>query len=115
MPFVNSVCTVGYCVNLSSSHCLWKNLWFTDALEFGGVHAVVYSPDETMIAAGGSNDSEDIVGSIKIWNASTGKLVINLEPTREVPVSCLAWPGTERRLFRGQTIAKLGYGSRLRF
>jgi WD40 repeat protein len=71
-------------------------------LEFGGVNAVVYSPDETMIAAGGSNDSEDI-GSIKIWNANTGKLVINLEPTREVPVHCLAWPGDGKTLISGSS------------
>jgi WD40 repeat protein len=59
-------------------------------LKLTDVWAVVYSPDETMIAAGGDGDSVDI-GFIKIWNANTGKLVINIGPTGKA--YCLAWPG----------------------
>jgi WD40 repeat protein len=53
-------------------------------LELANVGAAVYSPDETMIAAGGME-------FIKIVDANTGKLAINLEPIGEV--DCLAWPG----------------------
>jgi WD40 repeat protein len=73
-------------------------------LEFGGVHAVVYSPDKTTIAAGGNNDSEGI-GSIKIWNANTGKLVKNHKPAG--PVYSLAWPGEGNTLISGSNEGKI--------
>src|ERR1700710_2324896 len=77
----------------------------------------VYSPDETVIAACGSASYD--VGCIKIWNASTGKPVANLEDPNGAVIS-LAWHGMERRSFLGHTMAKLGYGiqplgSRLQF
>jgi WD40 repeat protein len=53
-----------------------------EPLEFNRVWAAIYSPDETMIAAGGGKDSEDPTGFIKIWNANTGKLVKILNPQR---------------------------------
>jgi WD40 repeat protein len=73
-------------------------------LKLTNVEAAVCSPDETMIAAGGTGDLEDI-GFIKIWNTNTGKLVINLGFTE--PVLCLE---TEKRSFSGQMMAKLAYG-----
>jgi WD40 repeat protein len=48
-------------------------------LESNNVQAVVYSPDETMITAAGSSGKEAI-GLIKIFDANTGRLVINLGP-----------------------------------
>jgi WD40 repeat protein len=58
-------------------------------LKFGNVEAVVYSPDETMVAAGGGPNE---IGFIKIFDANTGKLVKNLEQEPSGTVICLAWP-----------------------
>lgn len=52
------------------------------------VQAVVYSPDATMIATGGGNEEKEC---IKIWDAGSGKLVINLKGHNGETVYCLAW------------------------
>jgi WD40 repeat protein len=70
-----------------------------ETLTFDIVWAAIYSPDETMIAAGGGKDSEDPTGFIKIWSANTGKLVKNLEHTGRV--YCLAWSGDGKTLISG--------------
>jgi WD40 repeat protein len=70
-------------------------------LKLTNVWAAVYSPDETMIAAGG-------LGGIKIWNANGGKLVINLERSEPAePVFCLAWPGEGNTLISGSNNGKI--------
>jgi hypothetical protein len=51
--------------------------------------------DGTIIATGGDGDLEDI-RFIQIWNANTGKLVIN--PGFIEPVLFLAWPGDGKTL-----------------
>jgi WD40 repeat protein len=71
-----------------------------EPLEFDRVRAAIYSPDETMIAAGGGADDSGDIGFIKIWNANTGKLVKNLEPVAK-EVCCLAWPGDGKTLISG--------------
>ncbi|OAX32429.1 WD40 repeat-like protein [Rhizopogon vinicolor AM-OR11-026] len=58
------------------------------------VHSAIYSPDETMIATGGS--SEDI----KIFDAKTGKLVAILKG-HAVEVNCLAWTADGTTLISG--------------
>jgi WD40 repeat protein len=60
-----------------------------ELLGSSNVEAVVYSPDETMIAAGGWGN--EAIGFIKIIDANAGKFVMNLEPAGRV--YCLAWPG----------------------
>jgi WD40 repeat protein len=62
------------------------------------VEAVIYSPDTTMVATGGSSwhDRE----YLKIWDANTGKLVANLKGhTRRV--YCLAWTADGKTLISG--------------
>jgi WD40 repeat protein len=61
-----------------------KTILGPSEFDFGGVRAVVYSPDETMIAAGGGTRDSEGIGFIKFCDANTGKLVINLGPTRDV-------------------------------
>ena len=56
-------------------------------------NAVVYSPDETLIATGGSSD-------IKIWDAKTGERV-NALKGHTYPVWCLAWTLDGRTLISG--------------
>jgi WD40 repeat protein len=69
-------------------------------LKFGCVNAVVYSPDGTVIAAGGWEwDGDSEIGFLKICNANTGKLDINLEAAEKV--YCLAWPGDGKTLISG--------------
>jgi WD40 repeat protein len=70
------------------------------AIEIGlsRVEAVIYSPDMTMIGAGG--DSEDLKEFIKIWDAKTGKLITHLKGhTRKV--FCLAWTADGKTLISG--------------
>jgi len=58
---------------------------------------VVYSPDETMIASGGSGKDAK---KIKIWNAQTLELVATLEEP-DGPVWCLAWTKDGKTLISG--------------
>ena len=57
--------------------------------------AVVYSPDETLIATGGSRD-------IEIWDAKTGEWVGTLKGHTD-DVWCLAWTLDRRTLISGST------------
>jgi WD40 repeat protein len=64
---------------------------------FRDVGAVIYSPDTTMIATGGTSEGKDF---LKIWDAKTGKLVANLkELTGEV--YCLDWTADGKTLISG--------------
>lgn len=64
---------------------------------YKSIHAVIYSPDATMIATGGYKD-EDLdpsaveyeKSSVKIWNAKTRELVATLKGHSN-SVNCLAW------------------------
>jgi WD40 repeat protein len=56
------------------------------------VWAVIYSPDNTQIATGGSN-------AVKIWSANTGDLLATLKHDRIV--RSLAWTSDGRRLISG--------------
>jgi len=58
---------------------------------------VVYSPDETMIASGGSGKDER---KIKIWDAKTLELVATLEELKG-NVWCLAWTNDGKTLISG--------------
>jgi WD40 repeat protein len=60
------------------------------------VRAVVYSPDTTMIAAGGPREEENL----KIWNAKTGQLVANLKG-HTATVTCLTWTADGKTLISG--------------
>ena len=64
------------------------------------VGAVIYSYDMTMIGTGG--ESEDLKGFIKIWDAKTGKLIINLEGHTRI-VYCLAWIADGSTLISGSS------------
>jgi WD40 repeat protein len=59
------------------------------------LYAVVYSPDTTLIATGGSDAQTDY--PIKIWDAKTGKLVATLKGHTGI-VWCLAWTKDEKTL-----------------
>jgi WD40 repeat protein len=75
-------------------------------LKLTNVWAAVYSPDETMIAAGGWGGAD--TGCIKIWNSNAGKLVINLERSEPTGlVYCLAWPGEGKTLISGSNNGKI--------
>jgi WD40 repeat protein len=63
------------------------------------VLAVVYSPDTTLIATGGSWDGRH-EHPIKIWNAKTGKLVATLKGHTST-VWCLAWTKDGKTLISG--------------
>jgi WD40 repeat protein len=52
------------------------------------VEAVIYSPDETMIATAVPNMQKEFV---KVWDAKTGRLVAALK--HKSTVTCLAWTG----------------------
>ena len=62
------------------------------------VHAVVYSPDDTMVATGGSGSD----GYIKIWDAKKFKLVTTLKG-HEWTVRCLAWTADGMTLISGSS------------
>ncbi|KAG2046921.1 WD40 repeat-like protein [Suillus hirtellus] len=66
------------------------------------MRAVVYSPDMTMLATGGSDNSEQVLDSLKIWDTKTGKLVATLETLeRAALVLCLAWTPDGKTLISG--------------
>jgi len=66
----------------------------------------IYPPDMTMIATGGKFSKKDIL--IKIWDANTGKLVVNLKGHMG-DVSCLTGPGLEAtRSYLVQRTAPIG-------
>ncbi|KAG2751639.1 WD40 repeat-like protein [Suillus brevipes Sb2] len=74
-------------------------------IETGHEHvmAVVYSPDTTLIATGGSDGlwtGELIECSVKIWDAKTGKLVATLKGHTDL-VRCLAWTKDGKTLISG--------------
>ncbi|KAG1856735.1 quinon protein alcohol dehydrogenase-like superfamily [Suillus subluteus] len=67
------------------------------------VLAVVYSPDTTLIATGGSNGpATNRHGncSVKIWDAKTGELVATLKG-HTIAVRCLAWAADGKTLISG--------------
>jgi len=72
------------------------NTGFNNIFTYGAI----YSPDETMIATGGSNDSEEEF--LKIWDAKTGKLVKNLKGHTK-DVTCLAWTPDGSTLISGSS------------
>jgi WD40 repeat protein len=61
------------------------------------VHAVMYSPDTTVIATGGDSNKNEF---ISISDANTGKLVANLQGHAR-SVLCLAWTANGRTLISG--------------
>jgi len=61
-------------------------------------YGAIYSPDETMIATGGSNNVEKEF--LKIWDAKTGELVKNLKGHTD-NVTCLAWTPDGSTLISG--------------
>jgi WD40 repeat protein len=65
---------------------------------FRDMEAVIYSPDMTMIATGGSSREEERF--LKIWDAKTGKLVANLKGHTD-GVICLAWTADGKTLISG--------------
>jgi len=62
------------------------------------VDAVVYSPDNSMIATGVVTFPEK--DYIRIWDEKTGELIINLRG-HQYTVTCLAWSADGRMLFSG--------------
>jgi WD40 repeat protein len=74
-------------------------------LKSGCGGGAIYSPDETMIAAGGS--SRDNIGRIDIWDANTGKPVTNLIEGRVMAVTSMAWPGHGKTLIAGLNDGKI--------
>jgi WD40 repeat protein len=61
-----------------------KGVTILDPIETGHeqVHAIVYSPDTTLIATGGHeglSTPDSIKSQVKIWDAKTGKLVVTLK------------------------------------
>jgi WD40 repeat protein len=67
------------------------------------VHAVVYSPDTTLIATGGLDDpyiGNPAESSVNIWDAKTGKLVATLKGHTHA-VRCLAWTKDGKTLISG--------------
>jgi WD40 repeat protein len=76
-------------------------------LKLATVTAAVYSPDETMIAAGGRSRHD--IECIKIWNANTGKSVtnINIGKLFGPAVTSIAWPGHGKTLISGFNDGKI--------
>ncbi|OAX32411.1 WD40 repeat-like protein, partial [Rhizopogon vinicolor AM-OR11-026] len=65
------------------------------------MEAVIYSPNETMIAAGGDSAPESKEKEfLKIWDAKTGKFIINLKGHAKL-VYCLAWTTDRSTLISG--------------
>ncbi|KAJ8591576.1 WD40 repeat-like protein [Rhizopogon salebrosus TDB-379] len=64
---------------------------------YGNVYATVYSPDTTKIATGG--DSEN---GIKIWDATTGKLLSTVELFEAV--WSLVWTSDQKKLISGSVL-----------
>jgi len=62
------------------------------------LRGAIYSPDETMIATGGSDDAEKEF--LKIWDAKAGKLIKNLTGHTN-DVTCLAWTHDQSTLISG--------------
>ncbi|OAX35237.1 WD40 repeat-like protein [Rhizopogon vinicolor AM-OR11-026] len=60
----------------------------------GYMYAVIYSPDTRKIATGGFNQN-----AIKIWNATTGKLLSTIEHKHSV--RSLAWSSDQKKLISG--------------
>jgi len=66
------------------------------------VEAVIYSPDETMIATGGVRDEEEPGEEfIKIWDARTGNLLTSDLKGHNGTVYCLAWTEDQTTLISG--------------
>jgi len=59
--------------------------------------SAIYSPDETMIASGGSSRENEF---IKIWDSNTGKLIAKPEG-HTWGVNCLAWTADGKTLISG--------------
>ncbi|KAG2754421.1 WD40 repeat-like protein [Suillus brevipes Sb2] len=66
------------------------------------VYEVVYSPDTTLIATGGYDGPRAAEHPIKIWDAKTGKLVVNLEGHTSI-VLCLTWTTDGKTLISGSS------------
>ncbi|KAG1881927.1 quinon protein alcohol dehydrogenase-like superfamily [Suillus tomentosus] len=69
------------------------------------LRAVVYSPDMTLFATGGSErppNTKDNKSTIRIWNAMTGELVATLEGHTDW-VWCLVWTSDGKTLISGSS------------
>jgi WD40 repeat protein len=73
-------------------------------LKSGCGSGAIYSPDETMIAAGGSDSHH--IGCINIWNANTGKPVANMN-IEGPSVTSIAWPRHGKTLISGLNDGKI--------
>jgi WD40 repeat protein len=112
MGFIKSVCwnrDGGRAVSVSHSDGTVKE-WDVESgeivltIETGlqGMHAVIFSPNSTMIATGGGHaiEQEGQGEFLKIWDAKTGELVTNLKG-HTWPVYCLAWIPDGKTLISG--------------